>query len=281
VSLVDVPRPSRFWTEPQAVAAAGTPVAVRRGGSGEPLVVLHGHFGTRRWLPLYERLAATLDVVAPEAPGFGSTPAQPWVRSYEDVVLLYRDLLDALDLPRVHVAGYGMGGWLAADLAVWFPERIASLTVLAPYGLRVVDAPMANVFLMNPARFGEAYGLAGAPAELVEGLVPGVATPAEGGPEEWAHRYGELGSAARLMWQWRYDLALEHRLPRLAARGVPALVVGGTQDKILPSAHLHRWAGLLGCGVVEVEGGHAFPFTAPDRTADVVTTRVRQLVTEV
>lgn len=280
MSLAEVPRPTAGWTEPEAVDVAGTPVAVRRGGTGEPLLVFHGHFGTRRWMPLHARLAESVAVVAPEAPGFGSTPHQPWVRGYEDVVLLYRDLLDALELERVHLAGYGMGGWLAADLAVWFPERVASLSLLAPYGLRVPDAPLANIFLMNPAGFAEAYGLAGAPPDLVEGVVPGVATPAEGGPEEWAHRYGELGAAARLMWQWRYDLALEHRLPRLAARGLRSLVVGGTQDKILPSAHLHRWAELLGARVAEVEGGHAFPFTAPDATADAVTGFIQQSVKE-
>jgi pimeloyl-ACP methyl ester carboxylesterase len=276
MSLAEVARPARFWTEPEAVDVAGTPVAVRRGGSGETVLFLHGHWGTRRWLPLHERLAASVAVVAPEAPGFGSTPQQPWVRGYEDVVLLYRDLLDTLGLERVHVAGYGLGGWLGADLAVWFPERVASLSLLAPYGVRVPDAPLANIFLMNPAGFDEAYGLSGAAEEFVGDLVPGVATPAEGGPEEWAHRYGELGAAARLMWQWRYDLALEHRLPRLAARGLTSLVVGGTQDKILPSAHLHRWAGLLGSRVVEVEGGHAFPFTAPDRTAEIITQFVKE-----
>lgn len=278
MTLAEVPRPVSSWTEPEEVDVAGTPVAVRRGGEGETVLFLHGHWGTRRWLPVHEQLSSATAVVAPEAPGFGSTPQQPWVRGYEDVVLLYRDLLDTLGIERAHVVGYGMGGWLGADLAVWFPERVASLSLLAPYGLRVPDAPLANIFLMNPAGFGEAYGLDAASEDLVDGIVPGVATPAEGGPEEWAQRYGEMGAAAKLMWQWRYDLALEHRLPRLAARGLRALVVGGTQDKILPSAHLHRWAELLSASVIEVEGGHAFPFTAPDRTAQIITDFIQQSV---
>lgn len=268
--LAEAPLPVRFWTEPEAIDVAGIPVALRRAGTGAPVLYLHGHFATRRWLPLHEHLAQRTAVLAPEAPGFGSTPQQPWVTGYDDVVQLYRDLLDTLGMDRVHVVGYGMGGWLGADLAVWFPERVASLALLAPYGLRVPDAPLANVFLMNPSQFPQAYGLAGAPDELAEGVVPGVATPAEGGPQEWAQRYGEMGAAARLMWQWRYDLKLEVRLPRLAARGVPSLVVGGTHDAILPTAHLHRWAELLGARVADVDGGHAFPITAPERTASLV-----------
>jgi pimeloyl-ACP methyl ester carboxylesterase len=270
MSLREVPRPAADWTSPLGTEVAGTTIGLRRGGVGQPVLVLHGHYGTRRWLPWYARLAEEVEVIAPEAPGFGSSPQQPWVRGLDDVVLVYRDLLDALGLERVHLVGYGLGGWLAADLAVWFPERVRSLALLAPYGLRVADAPLANVFLMNPAHFSDAYGLPGDAPDLVAGIVPGVATPVEGGPEEWAHRYGEMGAAARLMWQRRYDLALEVRLPRLARRGLPGLVVGGSQDKILPSAHLHRWAELLSASVVEIDGGHAFPFTAPDRTAEVV-----------
>lgn len=259
------PVPASDYTPPEHVEVDGTTVALRRGGSGEPLLHLHGHWATRRWTPLHAALAERAHVVAPELPGFGESPMPAWVGGRDDVVLLLRDLLDVLELPRVHVSGHGLGGWLAADLAVWFPERVASLTLLAPFGLRVPGSPVADVFLMNPAEFPAAYGL---PAGSDH--VPGVGTPDQGGPEEWAQRYGEMGAAARLMWQRRYDLALEHRLPRLAARGLRSLVVGGDEDRIVPGPHLARWAELLDARTVLVPGGHAFPFTDPARTAAAV-----------
>ncbi len=260
-----VPRPSHEYTEPQQVEVDGTSVALRRQGEGEPVLFLHGHWATRRWLPLHARLAESVDLLAPEHPGFGESPMPAWVGGRDDVVLLYRDLLDALALPSVHLVGYGLGGWLAADLAVWFPERVRSLTLLAPYGLRVEGHPIGNMFLMNPAEFPAAYGL---PADSE--IVPGVGTPDQGGTREWAHRYGEMGAAARLMWQRRYDTALDTRLPRLAARGLVSLVVGAEDDRMVPAPHLARWAELLDARNVLLPGGHAFPITEPDRTASTV-----------
>ena len=58
--------------------------------------------------------------------------------------------------------------------------------------------PAAIAFTWDVYLFG---AQADADPALVDGLVPGVATPAEGGLPEWAHRYGEMGAAARLMWQ--------------------------------------------------------------------------------
>ncbi len=80
-----------------------------------------------------------------------------------------------------------------------------------------------------------------------------------------------MGAAARLIWDFRYDLKLEHRLPRL---GVPALVVAGGDDRIVPAEHPARWAELLGADVATVPGGHAFPVQRPDETAALITSFV-------
>lgn len=239
---------------------AGARMACRREGSGPPLLFLHGHWLAGEWTPLHAALARRLEVIAPCAPGFGDSARPDWVSGRDDLVLFYRDLLDELDLDRVHVAGYGLGGWLAADFAVWSPERVASLTVLAPFGLRVPGHPIADIFIMNPASYDEAYFN----GEPVAGAVPGAGTPAQGGAEAFARRYGDMGMAASLMWDMRYDLKLEHRLPRL---GLPALVVEAEDDRIVPAEHTARWAELLGARCALVSGGHAFPLTRADQTA--------------
>ncbi|GAA4038454.1 alpha/beta fold hydrolase [Nonomuraea soli] len=235
-------------------------VACRREGSGPPLLFLHGHWLAGDWTPLHAALAGRLDVIAPTAPGFGDSARPAWVSGRDDLVLFYRDLLDQLGLDKVHVAGYGLGGWLAADFAVWSPDRVASLSVLAPFGLRVPGHPIADVFIMNPASYDEAYFN----GEPVEGAVPGPGTPDQGGPEAFAARYGDMGMAAALMWDFRYDLKLEHRLPRL---GVPALVIEAEQDRIVPAQHTARWTELLDARRVDVPGGHGFPLAHPERTA--------------
>lgn len=267
-----IPRPARFWTEPDRIVVDDVELAVRRQGSGPPVLYLHGHWLTRRWLPFHERLAGSVDLIAPDHPGFGDTAAPPWLHGREDLVLFYRRALDVLGVARVHVAGYGLGAWLAADLAVWCPERVASLSLIAPFGLRVPGEPIADVFLLDPATFGEMY-FGGAPAP--DDLVPGTGTPAQGGVEEWAQRYGEMGTAASLMWRRRYDLALEHRLPWL---GVPTLVVDAEHDRVVPGAHAQRWTELLGARRTTVPGAaHALVVQEPDATADALV----RFVTEV
>lgn len=261
------PLAPRWHTEPDRVAAAGTEIAYRRGGSGAPVLFLHGHWLTRCWSPFHERLAQHADVIAPEAPGFGDSPCPAWVTGRDDVTLILRGFLDALGLRRVHLVGHGLGAWLAADFAIWNPDRAASLSVLAPFGVRVPGQPLADVFIMNPASYGDMYFN----GEPVEGVVPGPGTPADGGPEAFARRHGDMGAAARLIWEFRYDLKLERRLPLL---GIPALVVAGSADRIVPAGHTRRWAELLGARQEAIEGGHAFHVQQPEQAADLITSFV-------
>lgn len=238
------------------------------------MVFLHGHWLTRRWTPFHQALAESVDLLAPELPGFGETPLPPEVTGRGDVLLLVRDLLDRLDLDQVHLAGYGLGGWIAADLAVWFPTRVRSLSLLAPFGLRVPGHPLVDVFVLNPATYADMY-FEGDDADHTD-LVPGAGTPDQGGAEEFAHRYGEMGAAARLMWQRRYDTKLDARLPRL---DVPALVVGAPGDRIVPTAHIDRWTALLRARQLRLDGGgHAFPVQRPEAAARAVGDFVQEVV---
>ena len=135
---------SRFYTDPQRLQVGDLEVAYRRSGSGEPVVFLHGAGGTRMWLPFYERLSETVDLIAPEHPGFGDTEFPDWLDGFDDVVLHYRDFLDELALDRVHLVGFSLGGWIAADLAIFYPERLKSLTLISPAGLHVAGSPEAR-----------------------------------------------------------------------------------------------------------------------------------------
>lgn len=273
---VEEPYRPRWHTEPDRLDVDGVPVALRRDGTGEPVLYLHGHWLTRAWTPFHRALAEQVDLIAPEAPGFGDTPCPPWITGRDDVVLLYRSLLDRLGLDRVHLAGHGLGGWLAADLAVWLPERVAGLTLLAPFGLRVPGEPVEDVFLLDPARYADTY-YDGDDKALAD-AVPGPGTPAHGGDEAFAQRYGDMGAAARLVWDFRYDLKLEHRLPRL---GLPALVVAAENDRVVPAAHTAAWARLLSAGTrVLPATGHGFPVQKPEETARAVADFVRSTASE-
>ncbi len=108
---------------------------VRRRGSGEPAVLLHG-VGSRLEVfePVTELLAGHLDVIAVDLPGFGAS--QPAAAGDGGVVALadaVERLLAALGLGRVHLVGSSMGGGIALELAG--RDRARSVTAFAPIGM--------------------------------------------------------------------------------------------------------------------------------------------------
>ena len=59
----------------------------------------------------------------------------------------YLELLDALGLARFDLVGHCVGGWIAAELAVRHPERVARLVLIGACGLFVAGAPIGDVFM--------------------------------------------------------------------------------------------------------------------------------------
>ena len=248
--------------DPTTVDVAGEPVTLRRAGAGDPLLFLHGGHFAGRWLPFHDRLAETADMLYPVHPGYERGEAPAWLHGLDDLVLHLRELLDRLAVDRVHAVGHALGAWLAADLAVYCPERVRSLTLLAPFGLRVPGRPLADFLAVSSDELG---------ALLFEASGDGdrALLPDPDDAEAFARFYGENGVTARLMWERRSDGRLDRRLPRVR---VPALVVRGAGDRIVPPEHVERWAELLpDCRTETVAGaGHALHVERPDEVAELV-----------
>lgn len=108
-------------------------VTFSRGGSGEPLLLIHG-IGSRRqvWDPLLPGLSAQRDVIAVDLPGFNGTPVDgvtPTVAGYADIL---RRFCSDHGIDRPHVAGNSLGGAIALE----FGNRgwARSVTAFAPIG---------------------------------------------------------------------------------------------------------------------------------------------------
>src|SRR3954468_6454812 len=121
--------------EPRMIDVAGTPVAVRRRGEGDPLLFLHGAGFTGHWLPFHEALAQSADVIAPEHIGFGATPFQEWLEGVDDIPFDNDALRRHECIENLDVVGFSLGGWIAAELAAFFPNTVRSLTLIVPVGL--------------------------------------------------------------------------------------------------------------------------------------------------
>jgi pimeloyl-ACP methyl ester carboxylesterase len=202
----------------------------------------------------------------PEHPGFGSIERPAWLDDFADLALYYDELLDTLELDGVHLVGHSVGGWIAAEFAVFYPKRVKSLTLIAPMGLRVPGHPLYDVFRMTEENAASvllngdaaAYGELELTATSVEARVAA---------------YDEFTTLARLMWNPRYDLKLDQRLDRVRC---PALIVVPDEDRVVPAAHMERWVELLPDARLEtVSGGtsptgHLLVAQEPERTAATI-----------
>ncbi len=267
VEKTEVPKPSKYYTTPQFETVMGLPIAYRREGAGEATVLFHGAGFTRMWIPLYTMLAEKLDFIAPEAPGFGETPLPQWLRNFDDLTILYDQLFEQLGLERIHLIGFSMGGWAAAEFASFYPRRLKSLALITPVGLRLEDDPGVDIFQLSPP-------------DLMDRLFKDKAVMAEWLPDaenfdEGIHMYAEFSAAARLMWAPRYNLALERRLQRLAC---PSLVIGGDEDRLVPNAMSDKFAAVLpNSRLTRIAGtGHEPCLERPRETADALVSFIEE-----
>lgn len=110
---------------------------VLRGGSGRPVLVLHGPMTYDPDAPFLRGLAAHGEVLAPSHPGFGRSSRPDDVDTIYDLVRLYEAVLDALPYRTVTVIGCSFGGWLAAELALTSGRRLDRLVLVDPVGIKV------------------------------------------------------------------------------------------------------------------------------------------------
>ncbi|MDJ1372260.1 alpha/beta fold hydrolase [Gulosibacter molinativorax] len=235
----------KYYTEPTIVDVDGVATAYRRGGTGEPLVYLHGGGGTREWAPIHQQLAEQFDVIAPEHPGFGDTPRPHGVDSWEDFVLHYDAFFRALGLEKFHLVGTSMGAWLAANLAITFPERYNSLTLITPLGTRIQDEPFIDIFRGTAEDEAKAF-FNGRQDRYAEDLVQ------EGELEDFIFDYGQKATAALLMFNPRYDFKLDRKLKRVQ---IPALVIGVDDDRVVGNQQAGRFAELLPNAILKTISG--------------------------
>ncbi|MGV9846554.1 alpha/beta fold hydrolase [Streptomyces fungicidicus] len=115
--------------------AFGTARVYRFGEPGpSPVVLLPGRAGTAiMWEPNLKALAARGTVLALDLIGEpGRSEQTAPLRDADDQAAWIDTVLTSLALRDVHLVGYSFGGWLAANLAVRAPDRLASLTLIDP-----------------------------------------------------------------------------------------------------------------------------------------------------
>jgi pimeloyl-ACP methyl ester carboxylesterase len=218
----------------ERLTVAGTHVRVQSAGEGPPLLYLHGAGGVS-WLPGHTALAERCRLIVPEHPNWGEDELADGLESIDDLVYFYLDFLDALGLERAHLAGHSLGGWLAAEIAVAHPERLWTVTLIDAAGLWLPDCPMPDLFAMSPA---ETARLGNYAPVVAEAAIAAGATP-----DARAAQARARTAFARIAWNpYLHNPRLPVRLRRVR---LPALVVWGEEDRVIPPAYADEYARLL------------------------------------
>ncbi len=239
-------------------------------GAGEPVLLIHG-LGYARWgwEPVAEPLAQRFRLLLFDNRGIGESEIPPGPYTARAMAEDAVSVLDEAGVGRAHVVGTSLGGMVAQELALGWPDRVDRLVLACttPGGADAYPLPEQTLALMTEAptlpqdvalrRFVEnALGL-GAPQELIDRIVVHrLASPPD--PAGWAAQAAAGAS---------FDA-----FGRLAEIVAPTLVLHGTADGVVDP----RNAGLLaeripGARVELLPGtGHLFFWEQPERFVQIV-----------
>ena len=148
------PYPAAFHTK--EIATNGATIHVRVGGSGPPVVLLHGYGETGdMWAPLAADLMRDHTVIAPDLRGLGLSSKPPGgfakMTQAEDVA----GVLDRLKISRADIVAHDIGNMVAFAFAEKHPERVGKMVL--------IDAPVPGIgpweqIIQNPLLWHFRFG---------------------------------------------------------------------------------------------------------------------------
>jgi pimeloyl-ACP methyl ester carboxylesterase len=221
------------------------PINVVELGEGPPILFVHGLSGSwQNWLEQLPVFASDHRVVAIDLPGFGYSPMPTHKITISGYARALDGVMDVLGIDAAAVVGNSMGGFVATELAIAFPQRVERLVLAAPAGIssygnriglrwaRIARAarPLLSAQMGWLAAHADAvtqwprlrdvvmHDIAYRPAKLPAALAA-----------EQLRGAGKPGFVEALEACLHYDF--RDRLPEIVC---PTLVVWGNRDRVIP-----------------------------------------------
>ncbi len=228
---------------------------------GLPVVCLHGNWATSA---VWTKVAAELPercLFAPDMRGRGRTRGLDHGYGVDELALDLHEFLAALSLERVHLVGHSLGAGVIAEFALRWPERVASLVLIAPVWVDGMpeehdDPERAQLMHSDRNAFAKIYA-AMAPTAKRDVLWAGLV---------------ETGQEQRLEASLRNLEALRRWQPgeRLRALTMPRRIVIGQRDELTGGAVAARAAEVLSTELIQIpDVGHSPHLEAPVWVAEV------------
>ena len=267
------------------ITVNGSPLNVIELGEGPPLLFIHGLSGSwPNWLeqlPVFagrngdagrfgDASAASVPrigrrpvspgfgsrrVIALDLPGFGRSPMPPEPITISYYARTIDALLEELGVSAAAVVGNSMGGFISAELAINFPQRVERLALVSPAGISTYNDPRATRALPRLHRMERLVGAytawIAAHAETVarrprlrDATFGFVAPHARELPSalvaEQIRGAGKPGFLQGLAANLEYDF--RDRLPEIVC---PTLIVWGDRDRVITVRDAERYSELI------------------------------------
>ena len=247
--------------ELKTIVTPHVPVRYYEGGSGKPLVFLHGAGGIMPADPFLDTLSKKFHVYAPLLPGYGDSQECATLRDMLDFTLHTIDVVDASGLKAPVLAGHSMGGMIAAEMAAIAPNDFPKLALIAAAGLWLEKHPIPDLFAMLPYEM---------PPYLFHDVEAGTKLMTAGvalNDPEWLKGFlvmnaRQMGMAGKILFPIP-ERGLSERLYRVKAK---TLLVWGASDKLIPPVYGEAYKKAIKGAELTIipKAGHMITLEQPD-----------------
>ncbi len=235
-------------------------------GKGDPVLLIHGlGLSGGAWWRTVDTLAPTMSVITFDHRGIGKSKSLMHAYTTEAMADDAVSILDALDIERVHVYGFSLGGMVAQQVALRHPDRVQALVLGATHsGGRHMAFPDPDVlaFFQRRARMpSEVAAWASVPYNYgPRTRTDQVDRIAEDIERRLKNPFNERAYQAQLL-----AASLHNCYRRLNRIKSPTLVVHGAEDRIIPLANAQMTAEQLPGAQLKIlpDAGHLYPTEDP------------------
>jgi pimeloyl-ACP methyl ester carboxylesterase len=248
----------RIETANSLTEIAGVRIELIKRGTGRPLLLLHPAIGIKSTDRVIEELARSFTLIAPSHPGFGRSELPRAMTTVDDLAYFYLDLIEALDLREVILAGLSFGGWIATEIAIKSTERLSHLVLADAVGIKLSGREQRDIVDIFTTRQSEVDRLAYHDPRI------GAVDHATISDDDAHILFRNREATALFAWSpYMYDPKLAGRLHRIR---VPTLVLWGASDRIALPDYGRAYSKLIAGAQFELieDAGHYPHIERPD-----------------
>src|SRR5438034_4920805 len=218
-------------SEPKVARVNGIELGYQVEGKGDPLILLHGGFGSVEMFgPNVELLAAGRRVTGVDLQSHGRSPATDRPMRFETMADDVAALIRELGFDRAAIMGFSLGGAVGLRTAIQHPDVVERLVLVSTVFKRQGWYPemTAGMDAMGPETAGQL--LQSPMYQVYERIAPRV--------EDWPVLVRQVAEVVKMEYDWSAEIA---------TLSIPIMLVIGDADG-LPPSHAVEFFSLLGGG---------------------------------